>query len=80
MLSNISIKKYLDSGDIIIEPWSEKMMGAARVSIHLGERILFPKGEAIVDVVKGIAPEYEETQLTAASNVLAQLLHFSSDA
>ncbi len=65
MLSNVSIKKYLDSGDIIIEPWGEKMMGAARVSIHLGERILLPKGEAIVDVVKEIAPEYEEIQLTA---------------
>ena len=64
MLSNISIKKYLDSRDIIIEPWSEEMMGAARISIHFGEKILVPKGDAVVDVVRGITPDYEESQLT----------------
>jgi len=64
MLSDVSIEKYLQSGDIIINPWNDDMMGAARVGLHLGSRILIPKGVIVVDVAKNIIPDYEELMIT----------------
>ncbi len=64
MLSNISIKKYLESGDIEINPWVEEMMDAARVTLHLGEKILEPQPNYVVDVEKGTLPVYKEIVLT----------------
>lgn len=52
MLSNISIKKFLASKDIIINPWHEDMMGAARITLYLGNKILIPDKTTIVDVKK----------------------------
>lgn len=63
MLSDISIKKYLESGDIIIDPWHEDMMGAARVTLHLGKKILVPKGRVVVDVMKKTVPMYDAITL-----------------
>jgi len=64
MLSNVSIKKYLESGDIIINPWKDDMMGAARVGLHLGTRLLIPQIGKVVDVAKNIIPDYEEVEIT----------------
>ena len=67
MLSNVSIQKFLDSKDIVINPWHEELMGAARVSLHLGETILIPENETIVDVKKNVLPHYD-TQIITNSN------------
>lgn len=64
MLSNVSIKKYLESGDIIINPWHDDMMGAARVGLHLGAKILIPLTGKVVDVRENIIPDYEEFRVT----------------
>ena len=60
MLSNVSIQKYLNSKDIIINPWHDEMMGAARVTLYLGEKLLIPDGKTIVDIKNNIAPQYQK--------------------
>ena len=64
MLSNVSIQKYLASGDIVIDPWNDAMMDAARVALHLGEKILIPEGNAVIDPKRGILPQYREVRVT----------------
>lgn len=64
MLSNVSIEKYRKSKDIIITPWHDEMMGAARITLHLGETILVPKPGQIIDVRSAVTPEYETLNLT----------------
>src|SRR5438552_369547 len=64
MFSNVSIEKYLKSKDIMINPWHDEMMRAARVTLYLGNRLLIPDGRIIVDVRKKIAPAYQEVILT----------------
>lgn len=64
MLSNVSIKRFLESGDIIIDPWHDKMMGAARVLLHLGEKIIIPKPGKTVDIKTRHMPDYKEVAIT----------------
>ncbi len=64
MLSNVSIKKFFEAGDIVIDPWDDGMMGPARVTLHLGERLLIPNRSAVIDVKNDKIPEYEEVSLT----------------
>jgi dCTP deaminase len=64
MLSNVSIQKYITSKDIIINPWHDDMMGAARITLYLGTRLLIPDGTTIIDVQKKITPKYQEVTLT----------------
>lgn len=64
MLSNVSITKYLESGDIVIDPWDDGMMGAARIELHLGARILIPIGDRVVDIKNNILPDYKEIEIT----------------
>ncbi|MBI4170194.1 MAG: dCTP deaminase [Candidatus Aenigmarchaeota archaeon] len=64
MLSNVSIKKFMESGDIVVDPWNGEMMGAARITLHLGENILMPEGNAVVDVLKGVLPDYTKIEIT----------------
>lgn len=64
MLSNISIQKYIDSNDIIIRPWDQENMGAARITLHLGERVLIPDEETVVDVKAQVIPNYQNILLS----------------
>ena len=64
MLSNVSINKLMKSRDIVIRPWNDKMMDAARVQLHLGESILIPDSRTVVDIVKGIIPKYRKIKTT----------------
>ncbi|MGH7203072.1 MAG: dCTP deaminase, partial [Candidatus Levyibacteriota bacterium] len=66
MLSNVSIQKFLDSKDLIITPWHPEMMRAAGVSLHLGNVILIPKGNQVVDVKLKNVPKYEKVELSDA--------------
>ncbi len=63
MLSNVSIQQYLDSGDIIIDPWDGDV-DAGRVGVHLGSKILIPVGDMVIDVKNKVLPEYQEIILT----------------
>ena len=60
MLSNVSIQKFLDTKDIIITPWDSEMMGAARISLHLGAKILVPEKDTVIDIKNNKMPHYEE--------------------
>lgn len=64
MLSNVSITKFLQSGDIVIDPWNENMLGAAKVTLHLGNHLVKPKGDNVVDVVHNTLPEYDDIAIT----------------
>jgi dCTP deaminase len=65
MLSNVSIKKYLGTRDIIISPWSDKMQDASRITLHLGSNILLSKSNSVVDVVKKTLPKYSKIKTTS---------------
>lgn len=62
MLSNAGIEKFLRSGDIVIDPWHDEMMGAARVTLHLGDELLIPEGNAVVDFATGALPTYQSVR------------------
>lgn len=64
MLSNVSIEEFLKLGDIVVDPWNEDMMDAARVTFHLGKKILVPAGAAVVDIKNKTIPEYQEVIIT----------------
>lgn len=63
MLSNVSIKKFLETKDIIIDPWEIEMLEAARITLHLGAKILIPQ-KGVVDIKKNKLPKYKETAIT----------------
>lgn len=64
MLSNVSIKQYLDSGDIQISPWEDVMMRAAGVTLHLGYPIYVPQKDIVVDPKNNVGPTYEKVVMT----------------
>lgn len=64
ILSNTDIKKYIDEGKIIIEPHMDKKIYPASYLFTLGENLLRPIGEEIVDFKKKLLPEYEEVRIT----------------
>ncbi len=64
MLSNVDILKCIDDGLLIIEPYSDKQIRAAGVTLHLGENLLKPLPGAVVDAKKGTLPEYREIKIT----------------
>jgi dCTP deaminase len=65
MLSDVSIKKYLKSGDIVITPWDDKLLRSCGVTIHLGTTILVPDKKTVVDFKKKIIPKYKKLKITA---------------
>lgn len=64
MLSNEDIKKVLESGELVIDPFYPEYMRGAGLTLHLGEHLLKPKPGIIVDVKNRIAPQYEEILIT----------------
>lgn len=67
MLSNEDIKKAIDSGELIIEPFSEEIIRSAGVLLHLGDLILKPLPGTVVDVKNKISPQYQEIHLKPES-------------
>lgn len=64
MLSNEDIKKAIESGELIIEPFTDKLVKSAGLTLHLGPKLLKPLEGRVVDVRNGTLPEYEEIELT----------------
>jgi dCTP deaminase len=60
MLSNEDIKQAIKSGELIIEPFSEKFIRASGITLHLGHTLLKPIPGTIVDPKKKIVPEHTE--------------------
>lgn len=63
MFSNIDIEAVLKDGSLEIEPLFEGAVRPASVRLHLGPNLLKPIAGPIVDVQKGILPEYETITL-----------------
>lgn len=64
MLSDISIRSFLESEDIVIDPLREDAINSCRMTIRLGQTILIPDSETVVDVPRGTIPEYESISIT----------------
>ena len=60
MLSNEDIKRALRAGELEINPFSEKLIRASGITLHLGENLLKPLPGKIVDPKKNIIPDYEK--------------------
>ena len=65
MLSNEDIKKAIDSGELVINPYNAEIIRSAGVLLHLGDLLLKPLAGTVVDVKNNIAPKYEEINLKA---------------
>ncbi|MBI2102801.1 dCTP deaminase [Candidatus Woesearchaeota archaeon] len=64
MLSDIDIRSALANGDLIINPFLPEQIRPAGVTFHLGEKILKPIGNKVIDLKKKELPEYEEHIMT----------------
>lgn len=67
MLSNEDIKDVIKSGELIIEPFDEKYLRGAGLTLHLDQKLLLPKPGKVVDVKNGIYPDYNEITLTEST-------------
>src|SRR5437868_2159428 len=67
MLSNEDIKKVIASGELILEPYDEKYLRGAGLTLHLWYDLMKPKPGKVVDVKKSSYPEYESIRLTDES-------------
>lgn len=65
MLSDLDINILLQTRDLIIDPFSPEQIRPAGVTLHLGERILQPVGDKVIDLKKKEIPEYQEYLMTS---------------
>ena len=63
MLSNEDIKQAIAEGKLVVNPFNEKSIRAAGLTLHLGNTLLKPKPGKAVDVKNRIVPDYEEISL-----------------
>lgn len=63
MLSNEDIKRAIKSGQLVIKPFQDDFIRAAGITLHLGPNLLKPIPGVIVDIKKGIMPEYTEFKI-----------------
>ncbi|HMO01822.1 MAG TPA: dCTP deaminase [Oligoflexia bacterium] len=64
MFSNEDIKNAIKTGELSIEPYTENLLKGSGLSLHLGETLLKPLAEGIVDVKNNLLPEYQEIKIT----------------
>jgi dCTP deaminase len=50
MLSNVDIYKEIESGSLTIDPYEPEMVRGCSITLHLGEELLIPLPDQIVDV------------------------------
>ncbi len=60
MLSNEDIKNVIKSGELVIKPFSEKLIRASGITMHLGNMLLKPLPGKVVDPKNKIVPDYQE--------------------
>jgi len=63
MFSRQDIHRCLESGELVIEPFASEMVKTAGITLHLGAKLLKPRPGIVVDVKKGITPEYDELDI-----------------
>lgn len=63
MISDVSIRKFMASGDIIIKPFSDLDLRPAGVTLRLGRTLLIPKAGSTANLVTGQVPEYDRREM-----------------
>jgi dCTP deaminase len=63
MFSNIDIEEAMRNGSLEIDPLFQGAIRPASIRFHLGAQLLKPQPGPVVDVHKGILPEYTQIQL-----------------
>lgn len=64
MFSNEDIKKAIASKELVIEPYDEKWVRAAGITMHLGEKLLKPETGSVVDIKNKKMPLFKEILIT----------------
>ena len=64
MLSSDDIKKALEQGSLVVEPFDPICVRPAGITLHLGETLLRPLPGKVVDIKNKIAPDYETITIT----------------
>ena len=64
MLSNEDIKRAIEQGELVIEPFNLAMVKASGLTLHLGENLLKPIEGKVVDVKNKITPDFREIKIT----------------
>jgi dCTP deaminase len=71
ILSDVTIKEFIDSGRIIILPeFDPTDIRPAGIRLHLGEDILIPAENQIIDISSDIEVKYEATKIPPEGYVL----------
>jgi len=64
MLSNVDIKRVIESGELKISPYSENWLRTSGITMHLGADLLRPLPGHVVDVRQPGPPPYESILIT----------------
>lgn len=64
MLSNIDILKAIKNKEFEVEPFDEKNLRPAGLTLHLGSTILIPQPGKVIDVKKKQLPDYDELKIS----------------
>lgn len=70
IISDVDIKKYIDSDKLIINPFSLDNINPASYDFLLGENLLRPIGDDLIDFRTNLLPEYEELRITEEGYIL----------
>lgn len=72
MLSNVDIENALRTKELIIEPYHDKYLRGAGLTLHLDPKLLKPRPGKIVDIKNNVYPDYEEITLEESAPYLLQ--------
>lgn len=64
MYSNEDIKAAIDSGELVVDPFTPELIRSSGLTLHLGPKILRQLPGKVVDVRARITPDYETVIIT----------------
>ena len=64
MLSGDDIKRVIEQGELVINPFFPQVVRPSGVTLHLGSTLLKPLPGKIVDVKNKIIPDYQQITIT----------------
>ncbi|MCI5066483.1 dCTP deaminase [bacterium] len=64
MLSDVDLREVLSTGELVITPFSEEMIRAAGITLHLSPTLLVPQPGVVVDLKHGTVPEHETVTIS----------------
>lgn len=63
MLSDEDIREAVRNGQLVVEPFSDELIRAAGLTMHLGSKLLKPLPGKVVDVRNNVTPDFEEIDI-----------------